>query len=137
MAWAPSDIFGHAGDFVDFIIISQKHGVNLRSEPLKLFFLYRLIVSLCRHFNVAIWRFSFLLNGEETPFNLFENRGIVVDHTAFETNLNRSVGNQQIFAFVTIEVFDSAFLISAMVFQQQILPFLLLQLEQPHHSISH
>ena len=69
-------------------------------------------VGFRRHLNVPVWFFGLTLNSEEPPFDFFENCSIVVNHPAVETNLNWGIGNQQVLAFVAVEVFDSAFLIA-------------------------
>ena len=63
------------------------------------------------HLNVAIGLLGLLVNREEMLFNLFENGGIVIDHTTVETHLNWCVGHQQVLPFMAIEVFDPPFLI--------------------------
>jgi hypothetical protein len=60
-----------------------------------------------------------LVNREEMLFNLFENGGIVVDHTTVETHLNWCVGHQQVFPFRAIEVFDPPFLILVAIDPQE------------------
>ena len=71
-----------------------------------------LCISLLRHFNVAIRLLSFALNGKKTPFDLLKYSRIVINHSTVETNFNGSVGNQQVFTFVAVKIFNSTFFIA-------------------------
>ena len=67
-------------------------------------------ISSCRHLDVAVRLLRPILNSEEVLLNLLEHCRIIVDHPAVEANLNRRIGNQQVLAFVAVEVFDSTLL---------------------------
>jgi hypothetical protein len=43
-----------------------------------------------------------LVDGKEPPLDVLKDGGIVVNHPAIQTHLNRSIGDEQILPFVAV-----------------------------------
>jgi hypothetical protein len=67
---------------------------------------------LGRHLDGVVRDLGLVLNSEEMALDFFQDRRIVVDHAALPANLNRGVGNKQVFSAMAVKVFDAPFLIA-------------------------
>jgi hypothetical protein len=67
-------------------------------------------VCLGWHIDVAVRFFILSLNRKEPPLNLFQDSRIVINHSTVEAYLDGSIGYEQIFSFVAIEIFNPTFL---------------------------
>jgi hypothetical protein len=65
-----------------------------------------------RYLNIAVWLLLVLVNGKEPPFDVLQDCCIIVHHPAIQTHLNRSVGNEQVFPLVAVEILDPSLLVA-------------------------